>query len=124
MITGAHCILYSTNPAADRTFFRDVLRLRHVDAGEGWLIFGLPPAEIAVHPADESGKQELYLLYEDIERFIQEMTNHKISCTPVQNQVWGLLTQITLPGGGKLGVYQPSHVRPELTRNQPRDERV
>jgi hypothetical protein len=124
MITGTHCILYSTNPAADRAFFRDVLRLRHVDAGEGWLIFGLPPAEIAVHPADESGKQELYLLCEDIERFIQEMTNHKISCTPVQNQVWGLLTQITLPGGGKLGVYQPSHVRPEPSRNQPRDERV
>lgn len=124
MITGAHCILYSTNPTADRAFFRDVLRLRHVDAGEGWLIFGLPPAEIAVHPADESGKQELYLLCEDIESFIQEMTQHKISCTPIQNQVWGSLTQITLPGGGKLGVYQPSHARPEPTRNQTRDERV
>jgi hypothetical protein len=124
MITGAHCVLYSTNPAADRAFFRDVLRLKHVDAGEGWLIFGLPPAEIALHPADESGKQELYLLCEDIESFFQEMAKHKINCTPVQNQIWGVLTQITLPGGGKLGVYQPSHARPEPTRNQPRDKRV
>jgi len=113
MITGVHAILYSTNPAADRAFFRDVLRLTHVDAGEGWLIFGLPPAEIAVHPTDESGGQELYLQCEDIEIFILEMTNQKISCSPVQNLNWGLLTRITLPGGGQLGVYQPRHIRPE-----------
>ncbi len=113
MITGAHAILYSTDPTADRAFFRDILHLTHIDVGEGWLIFGLPLAEIAVHPADESGKQELYLLCEDIEIFIKEMTKHMISCTPAQKQTWGLLTRITLPGGGQLGVYQPSHARPK-----------
>ena len=112
MIIGAHAILYSTNPSADRAFFRDIIRLTHVDAGEGWLIFGLPTAEIAVHPAKESGKQELYLLCEDLKTFIKEMTKHKISYTPVQKQTWGWLTQITLPGGGQLGVYQPRHARP------------
>jgi hypothetical protein len=123
MITGAHCILYSTNPAADRAFFRDILHLTSVDVGAGWLIFGLPPAEIAVHPAEQSGKQEIYLLCEDIKSFIQEMTRHKISCTPVQKQTWGMLTQVTLPGGGELGVYQPQHTRPGPARNQQVDER-
>ncbi len=112
MIIGAHAIIYSKDPAADRAFFRDVLQLTHVDAGEGWLIFGLPPAEVAVHPADQSGGQELYLLCDDVEAFIQEMTRHKISCTPIQSQSWGWLTHITLPGGGPLGVYQPRHARP------------
>ena len=113
MITGAHSVIYSTNPAADRAFFRDVLHLTHVDAGEGWLIFGLPPAEVAVHPADQSDGQELYLLCDNIEGFVQEMTKHRISCAPIQSQSWGWLTQITLPGGGQLGVYQPRHARPK-----------
>jgi hypothetical protein len=113
MIIGAHSIIYSTNPTADRAFFRDVLHLEHVDAGEGWLIFALPSAEIAVHPADKNGSQELFLMCEDIELFIQEMTKHKIRCTPVQKQAWGLLTHITLPSGGRLGVYQPQHARPK-----------
>jgi hypothetical protein len=113
MITGAHVILYSTNPTADRAFLRDILHLPHVDAGVGWLIFGLPPAEIAFHPADESGKQEIYLMCDDIEIFIQEMIRHKINFTPIQEQAWGLLTHISLPGGGQLGVYQARHARPE-----------
>ncbi len=113
MIIGAHAILYSTNPAADRAFFRDVLHLTHVDVGEGWLIFGLPLAEVAIHPADQSGGQELYLLCDEIETFIQEMTMRGISCTPIQSQSWGWLTQITLPGGGQLGVYQPRHAQPK-----------
>ncbi len=112
MIIGAHAIIYSTNPAADRAFFRDILHLPHVDVGEGWLIFGLPPAEVAVHPADQSGRQELYLLCDDVETFVQEMTKRRISCTPIQSQSWGWLTHITLPGGGQLGVYQPRHARP------------
>jgi hypothetical protein len=114
MITGAHTILYSSNPEADRAFFRDVLRLKNVDAGEGWLIFGLPPAELAVHPGETRSSQEFYLLCDDIEVFIQEMTRHKIAHTPVQRPAWGLLTTITLPGGGQLGVYQPRHARPEV----------
>jgi hypothetical protein len=90
-----------------------VLKLTHVDVGEGWLIFGLPPAELAVHPSDKNDIQELYLLCDDVQKFIQEMTQHHIKCDPVQNRNWGQITQITLPGGGKLGVYQPSHARPK-----------
>jgi hypothetical protein len=113
MITGAHSILYSTDPSADRLFLREVLKLPHVDAGEGWLIFGLPPAELAVHPAERNDTQELFLICDDIRGFLQEMARHNIPCSPIQNQNWGQLTSITLPGGGKLGVYQPSHPRPE-----------
>jgi hypothetical protein len=113
MITGAHTILYSSNPEADTTFLRDVLRLTHVDVGRGWLIFGLPPSEIAVHPADQNGPSELYLLCDDIQQFIQQMADAGIACEPVQQQRWGHLTSLTLPGGGKLGVYKPLHPRPE-----------
>ena len=113
MITGAHTIIYSTNPEADREFLQQVLHLTHVDVGHGWLIFGLPPSEIAVHPAETNGSHELYLLCEDINSFVQAMSQHKIDCVPVQTHRWGLVTYVTLPGGGKLGVYQPLHPRPE-----------
>jgi len=112
MLTGAHSIIYSTNPDADRAFLRDVLALPNVDVGDGWLIFGLPPAELAVHPSDKNGVQALYLMCDDVEVFVAEMKAHDIACGPVQNQGWGLLTQLTLPGGGTLGVYQPRHPRP------------
>ncbi len=113
MITGVHSIIYSTNPELDRAFLRDVLKLTNIDVGEGWLIFGLPPAELAVHPSEKNDVQELYLLCDDIESFVQEMSQHNINCGPVQNQSWGLFTQLILPGGGKLGVYQPRHARPK-----------
>ena len=113
MISGAHAIIYSTNPDADRAFLRDVIKLTSVDVGHGWLIFGLPPSEVAVHPAEKNGSHELYLMCDDIEAFVAEVTTHGIACGPVQNQGWGLVTQLTLPGGGKLGVYQPRHARPE-----------
>ncbi len=113
MINGVHTIIYSKDSEADLAFFRDVLKLNHVDAGHGWLIFGLPPSELAVHPASENDKQELYLMCTDIEAFVTEMKEHKVQCGPIQNQRWGQLTEITLPGGGKLGVYQPRHARPE-----------
>jgi hypothetical protein len=114
MITGAHSIIFSSNPDADRAFFRDVLALPHVDVGGGWLIFGLPPAEVAVHDAEETaGKHELYLMCDDIESFIADVRQREIECTEVENAGWGLMTQVTLPGGGKLGVYQPRHARPE-----------
>jgi catechol 2,3-dioxygenase-like lactoylglutathione lyase family enzyme len=112
MIVGAHSIIYSANPEADRGFLRDVLGLPHVDVGEGWLIFGLPPAEVAVHPSDENDVHELFLMCDDVEAFLGQMEKQGIACGPVQNQGWGLLTQLTLPGGGKLGVYQPRHARP------------
>jgi hypothetical protein len=116
MIIGAHSIVYSTNPEADRAFLRDVLQMPHVDVGQGWLIFGLPPAEVAVHPADENDVHEFYLMCDDVEAFIARMKQSGIPCGAVQNQGWGLLTHVTLPGGGKLGVYQPRHGRPAPMR--------
>lgn len=113
MITGAHSIIYSTNAEADRAFFRDVLKLTNVDVGDGWLIFGLPPAEVAVHPSDEDNVHEFYLMCDNVEAFAAEMEKKKITCGPVNDMGWGLLTQLTLPGGGKLGVYQPRHARPQ-----------
>ena len=113
MIIGAHSIIYSKNPDADRPFLRDVLKLPNVDVGGGWLIFGLPPAEVAVHHAEKNDVHEFYLMVDDVEALIAEMKKRGIFCGPVHNQGWGLLTQITLPGGGKLGVYQPRHARPK-----------
>jgi catechol 2,3-dioxygenase-like lactoylglutathione lyase family enzyme len=112
MIIGAHAIIYSSDAEADRAFLRDVLGLTHVDAGGGWLIFGLPPAEVAVHPAEQSGRHELYLICDNVEAFVREMDRHGIRCTPIQDLDWGRLTQITLPAGAELGVYQPLHPRP------------
>jgi len=112
MINGAHSIIYSKDAEADRAFLRDVLKLTNVDVGHGWLIFGLPPAEIAVHPSEENDKQEFYFIVEDIEIFISAMKDHNIVCDPIKDEGWGLLTNLALPGGGKLGVYQPKHARP------------
>ena len=112
MITGAHSIIYSTNPDADRAVLRDVFKLTHVDVGGGWLIFGLPPAEVAVHPSDKNGVHELYLMCADVEALVAEMTRRNLLCAPVKDEGWGLLTQLTLPGGGTLGIYQPRHPRP------------
>ncbi len=113
MIIGAHSIIYSTNTEADRAFLRDVLKLTHVDVGEGWLIFGLPPAEVAVHPSNENDVHEFYLMCDDVEALVAEMNTRGIACAPVMDQGWGVLTQVTLPGGGKLGIYQPRHARPK-----------
>lgn len=113
MIIGAHSIIYSTKPAADRAFLRDILKFTNVDVGDGWLIFGLPPAEVAVHPSSKNNIHEFYLMCDDIEAFVEEMKGHRIKCSPVQNMGWGSLTQVKLPGGGKLGVYQPRHARPQ-----------
>ena len=113
MIIGAHSIIYSKRPEADRAFLLEVLGLPSVDVGGGWLIFGLPPAEVAVHPSDENDVHEFYLMCANIETFVKAMAAQDISCGPVQDQGWGLLTQVMLPGGGKLGVYQPRHARPK-----------
>ncbi len=118
MITGAHSIIYSANPEADRAFFCDVLKLTHVDVGHGWLIFGLPPAEVAVHPAEANDVHEFFFMCDDIQTFVAEMNTHDAACEPVQDQGYGLLTKITLPGGGKIGVYQPRHARPEPMLSQ------
>jgi len=116
MIIGAHSIIYSREPESDRAFLRDVLGLPNVDVGGGWLIFGLPPAEVAVHPSDENDVHEFYLMCENVEKFVAAMKKEGVSCAPILNQGWGMLTQVILPGGGKLGVYQPRHARPKSMR--------
>jgi catechol 2,3-dioxygenase-like lactoylglutathione lyase family enzyme len=108
MITGAHVIVYSRDADADRAFFRDVLEYPHVDAGGGWLIFKLPPGEAAVHPAD-APSYELYLMCDDVNTTVEQLTAKGVSCGPVSDQGWGLLTSIRLPGGGDLGLYEPRH---------------
>jgi catechol 2,3-dioxygenase-like lactoylglutathione lyase family enzyme len=113
MIIGAHAIVYSKDPDADRAFLKDVLGFRYVDAGDGWLIFGLPPAEVAVHPSDRNDVHEFYLMCEDVHAFVAQMQERNIYCGPVQDQGWGILTSLSLPGGGRLGVYQPRHARPK-----------
>ena len=113
MITGAHSIIYSKDAEADREFLRDVLKLTNVDVGHGWLIFGLPPAEVAVHPSEKNDVHEFYFMCDDIEAFIAEMTKRGVACEPVRDQRYGLFTQLPLPGGGKLGVYQARHARPK-----------
>lgn len=112
MITGAHAIIYSKKADSDRAFLKDILGLEHVDVGGGWLIFGLPPSEVAIHPGPKDSVHELYLMCEDVEAFRTMLDGKKIKSSSVKDQGWGLLTTVTLPGGGKLGVYQPRHARP------------
>ncbi|MCK6257796.1 hypothetical protein LCY76_14500 [Fictibacillus sp. KIGAM418] len=110
MINAAHIILYSTNAEADRVFIRDVLGLAGVDAGDGWLVFKLPPAEIAVHPTDGLDKHEFYLMCDDIEKTITELTAKGITISePISEQRWGRLISIKLPSGADLSIYQPRH---------------
>ena len=113
MISGAHSIIYSKNPEADRAFLKDVLGLPHVDVGHGWLIFGLPPAEVAVHPSEKNDLHELYLICANVDEFVAGVGARGLSCSPVRDMGWGRLTQVSLPGGGKLGVYEPRHARPK-----------
>jgi catechol 2,3-dioxygenase-like lactoylglutathione lyase family enzyme len=110
MISGAHVIIYSRDADADRAFFRDVLEYPHVDAGGGWLIFKLPPAEVAVHPA-ETPSHELYLMCDDVSATVESLAARGVACGPVSDQGWGLLTSIRLPGGGDVGLYEPRHPR-------------
>ncbi len=112
-------LLYSTDAEADRGFFRDVLKYPHVDVGHGWLIFKLPPAELAVHPADEKTQQRhaghrmlgavLYLMCKDLKAMMRKLKAAKIQCTEVEKEQWGIRTTIKLPSGGEIGLYQPTH---------------
>src|SRR5271157_953051 len=113
MITGCHSIIYSTNPDKDRAFVRDVLKFPSVDAGDGWLIFGLHPSELAFHPSNRNSIQEFYLLCDDMEELIRHMKSQKVRCSKTQKQPWGIMTNLKLPGGGSLKIYQPFHKRPK-----------
>lgn len=110
-ISGAHVIVYSSDPKADRAFFRDILAFTHVDAGGGWLIFKLPPAEVAVHPADELSSQELYLMCDDLDATMAELSAHGVRCAAVTEARWGRLSRFRLPGGSDVGIYEPQHPR-------------
>jgi catechol 2,3-dioxygenase-like lactoylglutathione lyase family enzyme len=121
MFNGAHVLFYSQDPEADRAFFADVLELRSVDAGHGWLIFALPPAEAALHPieGDDSPGQEhaghhllgavVYLMCEDLHATVASLAAKNVVCTEIDQAPWGLKTTIPLPSGGELGLYQPRH---------------
>lgn len=123
MITGAHSIIYSKNPEADRAFLRDMLGLPNVNVGDGWLIFALPPAEVAIHPADENDVHELYLMVKNVEAVVEAMERRNVTCTQPRDLGWGVLTQVSLPGGGKLGIYQPRHARPKWPKQSRRPAR-
>lgn len=112
MISGAHVVIYSRDAEADRNFFRDVLGFDSVDAGHGWLIFALPPAEAAFHPADDNAGSELYLMCEDLESEMARLARRGVECTEVVEARWGSITRMALPGGGRLALYQPKHARP------------
>ena len=109
MIFGAHVILYSKNSTADRAFFRDVLGFSSVDAGHGWLIFELPPAEAAVHPDEGNDRHELYFMCDDLKAEVSTLRKKGVQCSEVQEARWGSITHIRLPGGGEVGLYQPKH---------------
>ena len=109
MISGAHIIVYSKDAEADRVFFRDVLGLKSVDAGHGWLIFALPPAEAAFHPYEENNVHQLYLMCDDLKAEMTSLAKKGVSCSEVQEAAWGSITKIRLPGGGQFHLYQPKH---------------
>ena len=119
VVTGAHILLYSGDPDADRAFFRDVLEFHSVDAGRGWLIFALPPAEMAIHPASGTFSQPhaghpllgavLYFMCKDLRRAIQSLQAKSVACSEVTEEPWGIKTTLRLPIGGEVGLYQPTH---------------
>ncbi|WP_314172870.1 VOC family protein [Streptomyces winkii] len=112
MINGGHVVIYSRDAEADRAFFRDVLEYPHVDAGGGWLIFKLPPAEAAVHPADGAEAHEFYFMCDDVDSTVAELSAKGVEFTqPVTDAGWGRLTRFRLPGGGEVGMYEPRHER-------------
>jgi catechol 2,3-dioxygenase-like lactoylglutathione lyase family enzyme len=126
MINGAHVVIYTKDPEADRAFFRDVLQFPFVDAGHGWLIFAMPRLEVAFHEsekhdsgerasdsgASENDKHELFLMCDDIAATLKDLGAKKVKVSGVSEQRWGKLASFTLPGGGKIGIYEPKHPSP------------
>jgi catechol 2,3-dioxygenase-like lactoylglutathione lyase family enzyme len=108
MIFGSHVVVYSKDAEADRAFFREILGFSSVDAGHGWLIFALPPAEVAVHP-EENARHELYFMCDDLKAEVSTLAKKGVRCSEVQEARWGSITKIWLPGGSEVGLYQPKH---------------
>ena len=112
MINGGHVIIYSRSAEADRDLFRDVLKFSYVDAHEGWLIFKLPPSELAFHPSEKNDLHEFYLMTDDLDADIAALKKASVACEAPVQQRWGRVTRIKLPGGGELGLYEARHPRP------------
>jgi hypothetical protein len=111
MISGAHVMIFTRHEDADRAFLRDVLEIPCIDSGGGWLIFKLPPAELGVHGGD-NGFHQIYFICDDADGFVREMAGKGVATDPIREEDWGRSTGITLPGGGKLGIYEARHARP------------
>jgi predicted enzyme related to lactoylglutathione lyase len=110
MITGSHTVLYSDHAEEVRAFFRDTLKLPSVDAGHGWLIYALPPAELGIHPAEKGSHSELYLMCDDVKSTVADLESRGVKFSrPVTEANFGFTTAIALPGGAELGLYQPKH---------------
>jgi catechol 2,3-dioxygenase-like lactoylglutathione lyase family enzyme len=112
MITGAHFVIYTKDAEAGRAFFRDVLKLSSVDAGHGWLIFAMPPAEAAFHDSEKNDRHELYFMCDDIAATLKDLKAKHVKVSEVSEQRWGKVAKFELPGGGKIGIYQPKHPSP------------
>jgi hypothetical protein len=109
MITGAHVVIQSKDPDADRGFFRDILKFSSVDAGHGWLIFAMPDAEVAFHPSEKNDAHELFFMCSDLKATMELLKKKNVCCGPVHEERWGSITRIKLPAGGQVGLYQPKH---------------
>jgi catechol 2,3-dioxygenase-like lactoylglutathione lyase family enzyme len=109
MIIGAHVVLYSKDADADRAFFRDILGLKSVDAGRGWLIFALPPAEAAFHPSESNGPHELFFMCDNLTAEMSALAQKNVAFSEIQEARWGSIVKMKLPGGGDVSLYQPKH---------------
>ena len=112
MINGAHVVIYSKDSEADRAFFRDVLQFPCVDAGHGWLMFAMPPLEAAFHDSESNDQHELFLMCDDLASTLEDLRSKNVTVSEVGEQRWGKLATLTLPGGGKIGIYEPKHPSP------------
>jgi hypothetical protein len=117
LINGSHIVINTKDPEADRAFFRDVLKFSSIDAGHGWLIFAMPPLEAAFHDSEHNGRHELFLMCDDIAATLKDLKSKNVKVSDVSEQRWGTLATFTLPGGGKIGVYQPSHPSPSRLKH-------
>jgi hypothetical protein len=122
LINGAHIVIYSKDSEADRAFFRDVLKFSSVDAGHGWLIFATPPLEAAFHDSESNDRHELYLMCDDLVATLKDLESKNVKVSDVSEQRWGRLASLTLPGGGKIGLYQPKHLSPLKRESRARIE--
>jgi catechol 2,3-dioxygenase-like lactoylglutathione lyase family enzyme len=112
VINGAHIVIYTKDPEADRAFFRDVLKFCSVDAGHGWLIFAMPPLEAAFHKSENNDQHELYLMCDDIAAILEDLNSKDVTVSDVSERPWGRVATFMLPGGGRIGVYEPKHPSP------------